>query len=183
MTIWTSDLRMLSFISFLHQTTTTLIRYPAVVDCLLSLFYIKPQLPSFQCNTLFNCLLSLFYIKPQRSRPRDRGQAIVFYLFSTSNHNCVAVGKCRVPIVFYLFSTSNHNISAIVKYFILLSFISFLHQTTTVLLLRLFLMDCLLSLFYIKPQRIGATSRARHIVFYLFSTSNHNSPSAPEWFA
>ncbi len=55
-------------------------------------------------------------------------------------------------IVFYLFSTSNHNGWLSSAGSGALSFISFLHQTTTGRECYLFLFYCLLSLFYIKPQ-------------------------------
>ena len=100
---------ILSFISFLHQTTTPR-GYPHVIQhCLLSLFYIKPQRVPVSPITRLNCLLSLFYIKPQPVDPLTLASSIVFYLFSTSNHN----GEGRQTR------------------YVVLSFISFLHQTTT----------------------------------------------------
>ena len=58
--------RRLSFISILHQTTTVRGPSPSAGHCLLSLFYIKPQLQWDYRKKPHNCLLSLFYIKPQR---------------------------------------------------------------------------------------------------------------------
>ena len=55
-----------------------------------------------------------------------------------------------------------------------LSFISILHQTTTLPRGISLFRYCLLSLFYIKPQRTGEAVAACHIVFYLYYTSNHN---------
>ena len=100
---------ILSFISFLHQTTTPR-GYPHVIQhCLLSLFYIKPQRVPVSPITRLNCLLSLFYIKPQPVDPLTLASSIVFYLFSTSNHNMNRFFDILELIVFYLFSTSNHN--------------------------------------------------------------------------
>ena len=147
--------------------------------------------------------------------------SIVFYLFSTSNHNCLRLTILDARIVFYLFSTSNHNKydslllhSQLSFIFFLhqtttktltsrrtrrlsfifflhqtttpdvadlmnvgLSFIFFLHQTTTVPLPVSRPTNCLLSFFYIKPQLSTSDASRRAIVFYLFSTSNHNEGS------
>ena len=121
----------LSFISILHQTTTSSIDMRVRQRCLLSLFYIKPQLdsvfrkvksrcllslfyikPQHVCRVAkvnLSCLLSLFYIKPQLQTDNMKLIKVVFYLYSTSNHN---VHECHLPVtfvVFYLYSTSNHN--------------------------------------------------------------------------
>ena len=120
----------LSFIFVLHQTTT---RRPVA------------HLP-------FRCLLSLFYIKPQPSFPRSFSAIVVFYLCSTSNHNC---------------SLRWRSLG-------LLSFIFVLHQTTTILAISFSFFCCLLSLFYIKPQLTELDAKAYEVVFYLCSTSNHN---------
>ena len=55
----------LSFISFLHQTTTRSLPSSPPMHCLLSLFYIKPQRIELGTLAAADCLLSLFYIKPQ----------------------------------------------------------------------------------------------------------------------
>ena len=186
----------LSYISFLHQNTTealfeTLTHYCLISlfyikpqpsarppwrrkYCLISLFYIKPQLVVFAVESMFYCLISLFYIKPQRYARNHVQTQIVLYLFSTSNHNFylfVAEGRL---IVLYLFSTSNHNNNDVVKRFEWLSYISFLHQTTTVLLNLVSNLYCLISLFYIKPQQHQTRWLCQWIILYLFSTSNHN---------
>ena len=56
---------------------------------------------------------------------------IVLYRLSTSNHNYYPIRSVRIEIVLYRLSTSNHN-SALADTFVeLLSYIVFLHQTTT----------------------------------------------------
>ena len=56
---------VLYLIEILHQTTT----YPFAVficqGCILSKFYIKPQLLIFEVILIRSCILSKFYIKPQ----------------------------------------------------------------------------------------------------------------------
>ena len=56
-----------------------------------------------------------------------------------------------------------------------LSYISVLHQTTTHGRRLLRKINCLISLFYIKPQRASPHHGVGPIVLYLCSTSNHNT--------
>ena len=56
----------LSYISFLHQTTTFFFSFSPIFRCLISLFYIKPQRRLHDRFPHRSCLISLFYIKPQR---------------------------------------------------------------------------------------------------------------------
>ena len=77
--------------------------------CLISLFYIKPQLYKRWYRTPLGCLISLFYIKPQLQQHLQKNQIVVLYLFSTSNHNLQHLPSVGAS----------------------LSYISFLHQTTT----------------------------------------------------
>ncbi len=77
------------------------------------------------------CILSLFYIRPQRAFDSLRLFGVVSYLYSTSDHNIRPIQ--RPAAVLYL--------------------ISILHQTTTQRQLSSFSTGCILSLFYIRPQR------------------------------
>ena len=116
---------------------------------------------------------------------------IVFYLYSTSNHNPFSISSSRIEIVFYLYSTSNHNflkeiinMQSLYSIFILhqtttqgqgdgtdrgLYSIFILHQTTTNLCFSCLSLYCILSLFYIKPQptRIFNTN-VRYCILSLF---------------
>ena len=58
---------VLYLIEILHQTTTSLSPPSAFVSCILSKFYIKPQLYFLHFLITFGCILSKFYIKPQLS--------------------------------------------------------------------------------------------------------------------
>ena len=101
------------------------------------------------------CLISSFYIKPQRFSRRSYRHGIVLYRLSTSNHNI---------------STSYFTST-------ILSYIVFLHQTTTTCKVTQKYMHCLISSFYIKPQLQYLVNSFLTIVLYCLSTSNHNSPS------
>ncbi len=190
------DVVGLSFIFILHQTTTTARLVPQRVYCLLSLFYIKPQ--------------------PLLAQQYD--SEIVFYLYSTSNHNFGAIVPCFFQLSFIFILHQTTTLSKLAKRWVSLSFIFILHQTTTLLILLWILIllsfifilhqtttytcvdivglhcllslfyikpqhetgegetcyNCLLSLFYIKPQHIWRARLLFSIVFYLYSTSNHN---------
>ena len=120
------------------------------------------------------CLISLFYIKPQRAGQTVRSRKVVLYLYSTSNHNYPTRSKWRNHVVLYLYSTSNHNDYFYSIQYLKLSYIFILHQTTTMNWSYIFLLRCLISLFYIKPQLLSCSYRSRVVVLYLYSTSNHN---------
>ena len=57
----------LYLIEILHQTTTGLVSMKKDLGCILSKFYIKPQLEVVHCLETRRCILSKFYIKPQHS--------------------------------------------------------------------------------------------------------------------
>ena len=79
---------------------------------------------------------------------------IVLYRLSTSNHNNNVFCVLSLKIVLYRLSTSNHNKAFCLSYFFALSYIVFLHQTTTMAPPPSSVAHCLISSFYIKPQHI-----------------------------
>ena len=142
--------RLIVLYLFLHRTTTLPRTYPIVLSYIS--FLHQTTTISSMFDLPLHCLISLFYIKPQPGETMTYLDAIVLYLFSTSNHN-----------------SSSSSVTAA-----LLSYISFLHQTTTISSQEVLQANCLISLFYIKPQQMSDYSLPRLIVLYLFSTSNHN---------
>ena len=166
---------MLYLIEILHQTTTVGTREMPFCSCILSKFYIKPQLScSCLCSTCC-CILSKFYIKPQLRRSCLCSTCVVSYRNSTSNHNSTIRMAESPMVVSYRNSTSNHNLDRHlggkrVLYLIEilhqtttvrrdevppyeLYLIEILHQTTTLPHFLLMSLSCILSKFYIKPQR------------------------------
>ena len=120
--------------------------------CILSKFYIKPQLNQTSTYPTLSCILSKFYIKPQLLALRCLTSAVVSYRNSTSNHN---ICYCRwKTYTLYL--------------------IEILHQTTTWRRSLLCFPRCILSKFYIKPQRRRIWLIKHLVVSYRNSTSNHN---------
>ena len=124
-TIW------LSYIVILHQTTTVPELHQQSQSCLISLFYIKPQLMTDNNQLPCSCLISLFYIKPQLTHFAPRKHYVVLYRYSTSNHNCCLRAKKNRVVVLYRYSTSNHNLASAYRLIKKLSYIVILHQTTT----------------------------------------------------
>ena len=57
----------LYLIEILHQTTTSPWTWARLLCCILSKFYIKPQLSRIHSYSAIRCILSKFYIKPQRA--------------------------------------------------------------------------------------------------------------------
>ena len=99
----------LYLIEILHQTTTSEGSLLFCYSCILSKFYIKPQLVVTKEDPAKSCILSKFYIKPQQSSLLRQCIAVVSYRNSTSNHNLVGPGASPVSVVSYRNSTSNHN--------------------------------------------------------------------------
>ena len=165
-------------IEILHQTTTATLVSARAIGCILSKFYIKPQLAANLYLYSMSCILSKFYIKPQPENDAPADGRVVSYRNSTSNHNS--------------FSAQTSSI--------MLYLIEILHQTTTsrasmcpttsCILSKFYIKPqlspavtssddrCILSKFYIKPQRRVTKGYIFVVVSYRNSTSNHNLNSA-----
>ena len=128
--IW-SNFIILSYIVFLHQTTTLLQLSRSPADCLISSFYIKPQLLHSWDIASTHCLISSFYIKPQLYHcALDWHIHCLISSFYIKPQRIIAL--CAPDsIVLYRLSTSNHNPQLSVSSGLKLSYIVFLHQTTT----------------------------------------------------
>ena len=165
-------------------------------SCILSKFYIKPQL-GIKFVTLYRrCILSKFYIKPQPLLTYFTQYPVVSYRNSTSNHNFpfflnsfsklylieilhqTTTGVFGRPSEFQLYlieilhQTTTYSVSKAFSSSLYL--IEILHQTTTKLHRRCEGLRCILSKFYIKPQRVGELFERIDVVSYRNSTSNHN---------
>ena len=192
----TSKATTLYLIEILHQTTTLVTLVLPLLGCILSKFYIKPQPPLLNSRRPPRCILSKFYIKPQQCPDCLISFEVVSYRNSTSNHNDLRSNRNVLTVVSYRNSTSNHNLlrlpmlnGAVVSYRNSTSnhnsvngplgqqglyLIEILHQTTTAQAILFPPRCCILSKFYIKPQRRHDYSQFRSVVSYRNSTSNHN---------
>ena len=101
--------KRLYLIEILHQTTT---RQPQV-STVLSLYLIEilhqTTTDTFAPLSVACCILSKFYIKPQLKLPAIHNAGVVSYRNSTSNHNSLQVRWTTTAVVSYRNSTSNHN--------------------------------------------------------------------------
>ena len=164
----------LYLIEILHQTTTFGRHFPSNDSCILSKFYIKPQL----------------------TRIRPYSAIVVSYRNSTSNHNLAR--QQVVDEVLYLIEILHQTTTLKRGPFkaVGLYLIEILHQTTTkaksdykpagCILSKFYIkpqqpkqsqhrtVSCILSKFYIKPQPMDDKECLRNVVSYRNSTSNHN---------
>ena len=164
----------LYLIEILHQTTTKDLLGAGGSRCILSKFYIKPQQALRKTGMPQSCILSKFYIKPQLLTSGLGTPLVVSYRNSTSNHNLVDVVEYAFIVVSYRNSTSNHNLLPCLVFCPGLYLIEILHQTTTLPGDYVTSTGCILSKFYIKPQRLSHLLCLSVVVSYRNSTSNHN---------
>ena len=131
----------LYLIEILHQTTTY----------------------SFAPEATFCCILSKFYIKPQHFDFEKRVNYVVSYRNSTSNHNSgtTTPNSALLYLIEILHQTTTEYLTG--EKDTKLYLIEILHQTTTRASVANGSLCCILSKFYIKPQR------ARRSVFYGYS--------------
>ena len=171
----TYSARPLYLIEILHQTTTTVAFSVATACCILSKFYIKPQLKAIKYPKFGGCILSKFYIKPQRVN--DVYQERQLYLIEIL-HQTTTSGRILRPILMLYLIEILHQTTTLLRRIQaqpLLYLIEILHQTTTKTDLngyatQLYLIEilhqtttcggqkqrtsgCILSKFYIKPQQ------------------------------
>ncbi len=142
----------MSYISVLHQTTTPL--DVVVAAQLLSYISVLHQTTTDTLCGLYDngCLISLFYIKPQQPLQRAFIFLVVLYLCSTSNHNESVVSMFDQPLSYISVLHQTTTLKSTKIHTFRLSYISVLHQTTTGHSFVNLLTRCLISLFYIKPQ-------------------------------
>ena len=143
----------LYLIEILHQTTTGRLNSVGRRSCILSKFYIKPQLDV--ANIVVSHVVSYRNSTSNHNKQRSHTAVsdVVSYRNSTSNHNPNAAKRASAPscilskfyikpqlktssesletVVSYRNSTSNHNPLAILVPITLLYLIEILHQTTT----------------------------------------------------
>ena len=162
---------LLYLIEILHQTTTDYLEKQ--IASMLYLIEILHQTTTIDAEppAIVGCILSKFYIKPQQQRSVLTSSNVVSYRNSTSNHNHGMREKGTKPVVSYRNSTSNHNCSQRLIFCCALYLIEILHQTTTSPGQHVGRPRCILSKFYIKPQlelvTVAVTLRCILSKFYI----------------
>ena len=104
--VWVSELYL---IEILHQTTTPY-RVPSRSSWLYLIEILhQTTTDTFAPLSVACCILSKFYIKPQLAIHPAADLFVVSYRNSTSNHNFPPRIVCKYGVVSYRNSTSNHN--------------------------------------------------------------------------
>ena len=99
------------------------------------------------------CIISSFYIKPQLANVMKNPERTLYYIFILHQTTTACALLQKRVALYYIF---------------------ILHQTTTCMTERNSSFCCIISSFYIKPQRINYGNEFSRVVLYLHSTSNHN---------
>ena len=151
--------KWLYLIEILHQTTTN---GTATINAAeLYLIEILHQTTTYiRCGLIsLSCILSKFYIKPQLVRNFYGYSQVVSYRNSTSNHNNEGRDAAGLLVVSYRNSTSNHNLFGTNVLYNTLYLIEILHQTTTrapptLILLLLYLIEILHQTTTLKANQV-----------------------------
>ena len=126
----------------------------SAAGCVISYFYIEPQLQLPYYISVWGCVISYFYIEPQPISCSLIFLIVVLYLTSTSNHNLERRHFKNKQLCYILLL---HRTTTKVLYptsAILLCYILLLHRTTTSAVVSFALASCVISYFYIEPQPI-----------------------------
>ena len=124
---------------------------------------------------VMRCCISYYsYIKPQHKITSYGTWWVVYRTIPTSNHNTFSTYFVAVIVVYRTIPTSNHNQSKIYAHTIELYIVLFLHQTTTVGVIRDILASCISYYSYIKPQLVITRQDSGTVVYRTIPTSNHN---------
>ena len=142
--------------------------------CICLYSYIKPQLDGAVCLSTWRCICLYSYIKPQLVIAAGAQLAVVYVSIPTSNHNSWLGWPLPMMVVYVSIPTSNHN-GLVFEWNVHLLYMSlFLHQTTTLLPIRLSRCCCICLYSYIKPQHIKDKFVSYNVVYVSIPTSNHN---------
>ena len=167
-------LALLYLIEILHQTTTLVECVEITSELYLIEILHQTTTRSYLSIPVVCCILSKFYIKPQLQRAVDNNRYVVSYRNSTSNHNHMTIvlyfyGLYLIEILHQTTTICFHDIFSSLLYLIeilhqtttedwgsikkhWLYLIEILHQTTTAAAVFKIAKGCILSKFYIKPQ-------------------------------
>ena len=120
------------------------------------------------------CLISLFYIKPQLPDYNPATMEVVLYPYSTSNHNTLARLVCllKLSYILILHQTTTATIEDLKSSscFISLFYIKPQHNSYTLVPISVVLYPYSTS----NHNYQGKGIRLVHVVLYPYSTSNHN---------
>ena len=125
-------LTQLYYIFILHQTTTHRPKRPLADSCIISSFYIKPQLQHGIIMAWQRCIISSFYIKPQRrdlSFSPELGCIISSFYIKPQLYLWTKISNRRCIISSFYIKPQRRAMAGLVPRSLYYIFI--LHQTTT----------------------------------------------------
>ena len=166
--------KVLYLIEILHQTTTSRRRHKRKKALYLIEILHQTTTLELEMSAQQRCILSKFYIKPQLRFTLFFQFIVVSYRNSTSNHNSPWHAKLttKLYLIEILHQTTTLSRSEVNTHKLYL--IEILHQTTTASTVNPMRSRCILSKFYIKPQHGRTCFGYNRVVSYRNSTSNHN---------
>ena len=139
------------------------------LSCIISSFYIKPQL--IQCAFVRNlsCIISSFYIKPQPITIVGLQLWQLYYIFilhQTTTNYYFCYSTSQLYYIFILHQTTTFSWGRKIRRSLYYIFI--LHQTTTLRVHFYPLQCCIISSFYIKPQLSKPLVTTLIWLYYIF---------------
>ena len=144
----------LYLIEILHQTTTAPFSMTLQFRCILSKFYIKPQLSMAPSKSTVSCILSKFYIKPQlepnTNTPSSGCILSKFYIKPQHLSQMIGPSSCCILSKFYIKPQQSPMTIRVQRSCILSKFYIKPQQGISTFFSG---QSCILSKFYIKPQR------------------------------
>ena len=94
---------MLRYILFHHQTTTFRFCSSCAFSCVISSFITKPQLALIILERNDSCVISSFITKPQLRCEIKKCHFVALYPLSSPNHNLADANKCLLVLRYILF--------------------------------------------------------------------------------
>ena len=146
-----------------------------MTSCIISSFYIKPQLCANSKSRALCCIISSFYIKPQLSPPLTAITTELYYIFIL--HQTTTMLKLQAEAISCIISSFYIKPQLLrLTIILMLSCIisSFYIKPQPKLGRCNRAIGCIISSFYIKPQPTAVNEDEGMVVLYLHSTSNHN---------
>ena len=167
-------LALLYLIEILHQTTTLVECVEITSELYLIEILHQTTTRSYLSIPVVCCILSKFYIKPQLQRAVDNNRYVVSYRNSTSNHNHMTIVLYFYGL--YLIEILHQTTTPALASMPLCRCILLKFYIKPQLVSSLFVLGagCILLKFYIKPQLRLERELAYCVVSYRNSTSNHN---------
>ena len=142
--------------------------------CVISSFITKPQRSPIINELSRGCVISSFITKPQPHMNSSSTSRVALYPLSSPNHNGLSRHFLKLVLRYILFHHQTTTVSACKNFTATLRYILFHHQTTTQLNEASIRLGCVISSFITKPQPCGYYINRCTVALYPLSSPNHN---------